>query len=436
MSYSSPVTSDVEVDPALGVDLVIDPPTEFQENRNIGVRCGVLEEAENLDDTRDLLHVMLQWMAADRAEKRVDREERRKRFDQISTRLDRLESLMTEQQRWAITNWQQQLEEQAEVRRGLDGLKKELEHLSEEIQVKHTTTHSPTFGRLSTEPAGNHTQRIRTLRDQLVASPADQPPNGDDLGKQTHQQVYSSTTIKQVPPRLPDLPQIPANRSFERTFPIIETSPNSFSGHRSPGLQLMQFDGETSWESYCVHLETVSEANGWDDDICRSHVAANLRGRALEFFQTLDREVQRDLSRLIRALERRFGSKQNMGVIQNKFRNRHQKTNESLEEFAADIQRLGRTAHPSWPSGVISELCLSQFLDGIGDLDLQCVVRDREPKNIDDALDIAERLELNRKTARTTRKLTVRTAEMHPPLETPQVLPTRVPLPGNENEST
>lgn len=170
--------------------------------------------------------------------------------------------------------------------------------------------------------------------------------------------------------------------------------------------------------------------------MCRCHVAANLRGKALEFFQTLERDVQQDFDRLVKSFKRRFGSKQTIGVMQAKFRNRQQKLNESLEEFAADVQRLGRAAHPNWPLNVMSELCLSQFLDGISDFDVQCVVRDREPKNIEEALDLAEKLESNRKTARSTRKLAVRTADVQLPPDLAETDGEKTSSSGNDNEST
>lgn len=386
---------------------------------NNGVRCGVADETENLGDTRSMLQIMLEWMALDRTEKRVEKAERRKSFERLTARLDQLEALVTEQ-----------LTTQTRIQSALRDIKNDHKSLQQEMRTINNTLLLSTPKEPSANRDIDHTQRIEILRDEIRRSSLGGPSSINNV-----RATDASTMRKPREPRLSDLPSLPQQPMFDETYPVndeIQDSPNE----PRINLQLMQFDGESPWESYCVHLETVTEANRWTEDVCRRHVAANFRGKALEFFQTLDRDIQHNFRRLVKSFKRRFGDKQTTGVAQTKFRNRHQKVNESLEEFAADIQRLARAAHPSWPPNVVSELCLTQFLDGISDIDLQCVVRDREPQNLDEALDLAEKLETNRKTARTTRKLAVRTADVSQTLASPQTDNQKLWNSGNDSEST
>lgn len=198
----------------------------------------------------------------------------------------------------------------------------------------------------------------------------------------------------------------------------------------------MQFDGKTSWESYVTHLRTVADANSWDEGATRIHLAANLRDRALDYYQMLDPDTQHNYKKLIASLGRRFGMKLSPCAAQTKFQTRHQRPRETLEEFATDIKQLGRAAHPSYPASVVSELCLTQFLNGIDDTELQCGVRDWDPRSLEEALSIAERLESNRITTRAMKRLSVREATITDPPEPSCNDTTASSKPGNENEST
>ena len=67
-------------------------------------------------------------------------------------------------------------------------------------------------------------------------------------------------------------------------------------------------------------------------------------------------------------------------------RNRHQRANETLQEFEADIARLVRSAYPGLPDDTYESLATEKFLDGLRELETQQAVKLARPKTLNEAL--------------------------------------------------
>ncbi|KAJ8942434.1 hypothetical protein NQ318_006237, partial [Aromia moschata] len=99
-----------------------------------------------------------------------------------------------------------------------------------------------------------------------------------------------------------------------------------------------QFDGKSSWVNYLRQFEAAAKANGWSLAGARALTLA-LRGDATDILQTLSLEEQEDYHQLVRHLEMRYGQSHLEHVYHSQLKNRYQKSNESLQEFEADIAR-------------------------------------------------------------------------------------------------
>ncbi|UYV85140.1 hypothetical protein LAZ67_X004709 [Cordylochernes scorpioides] len=92
------------------------------------------------------------------------------------------------------------------------------------------------------------------------------------------------------------------------------------------------------------------------------------------------------MERLIHALTLRFGDDilQPYHVV--KLKNRHQKRDGTLQELAADVERLARLAFPDCPRHVQDLLAHQNFVDAIEDPECQQSVRMSEAKTLQEAL--------------------------------------------------
>lgn len=350
----------------------------------------------SMEDAVASLNLILQWMATDREEKRVAREENRHRHETLRRELEELKDLVVQEQ-----NTRE--EQQARMEEYIRSLQHEVMEMKRILERTHndlvSAVSSPKMDAAPRSPTlSDHTRRLEDLRSRVNEQHFDQR---DEQTPRTHPPVAAPRATQQV--RVSDVPTIPSQTFLGTVNSTFRQGEVAEPDHNKQ-IPLMQYDGSIPWERYWVHVETVALANNWSQGTCRMMIAGNLRGEALEFYGLLDDDVKYNYPQMLEALQRRFGQKQSTSALQVQLYNRRQKPAERARDFAAAIQRLGRDAHPKWPSDVIEEICLNQFLKGLVDSELQCAVRDRYPANLRRAVEIAEGLEANREAVRESRK--------------------------------
>lgn len=120
-------------------------------------------------------------------------------------------------------------------------------------------------------------------------------------------------------------------------------------------------------------------------------LAASLRDDALAVLGALPRHIPLDFSTLCQALERKFGGVQGTHVTT--FRVRTQRQKESITEFGFDLQRLAALAFPDCPMNSVQKLVVSQFLEGLRDINTKVMVQMSRPGSLDEALRTALEVE-------------------------------------------
>ncbi|KAJ8949261.1 hypothetical protein NQ318_022774 [Aromia moschata] len=161
-----------------------------------------------------------------------------------------------------------------------------------------------------------------------------------------------------------------------------------------------QFDGKSSWVNYLRQFEAAARANGWSLAEKATALTLALRGDATDILQTLSLEEQDDYHQLVKHFEMRYGQSHLEHVYHSQLKNRYQKSNESLQEFEADIARLVRLAYSSTPENVMERLAVQAFLDGLRDTETRQALTLARPSKLVDALARALEFEAAKQSCR------------------------------------
>ncbi|KAJ8952765.1 hypothetical protein NQ318_008081 [Aromia moschata] len=146
------------------------------------------------------------------------------------------------------------------------------------------------------------------------------------------------------------------------------------------------YDGQSSWSMYRRQFEAAAKANGWTPQEMATSLVISLRGQALEILQSIPEEQQNDYDRIVGALEIRYGHKYLRQVYQSQIKSRQQRTNESLQEYEADIERLIHLAYPQAPKEFLEQIGIQTFIDGLLDTEMQQALLLGRHATISDAL--------------------------------------------------
>ncbi|KAJ8962167.1 hypothetical protein NQ318_018124 [Aromia moschata] len=139
------------------------------------------------------------------------------------------------------------------------------------------------------------------------------------------------------------------------------------------------YDGQSSWSMYRRQF-------GWTSQEMATSLVISLRGQALEILQSIPEEQQNDYDSIIGALEIRYGHKYLRQVYQSQIKSRQQRSNESLQEYEADIERLIHLAYPQAPKEFLEQIGIQTFIDGLVDTEMQQALRLGRHTTISDAL--------------------------------------------------
>ncbi|KAJ8932525.1 hypothetical protein NQ318_012846 [Aromia moschata] len=133
------------------------------------------------------------------------------------------------------------------------------------------------------------------------------------------------------------------------------------------------YDGQSSWSMYRRQFEAAAKANG----LTPQEMATSL---------SIPEEQQNDYDRIVGALEIRYGHKYLRQVYQSQIKSRQQRSNESLQEYEADIERLIHLAYPQAPKEFLEQIGIQTFIDGLVDTEMQQALRLGRHTTISDVL--------------------------------------------------
>ncbi|XP_069964609.1 uncharacterized protein [Bactrocera oleae] len=160
----------------------------------------------------------------------------------------------------------------------------------------------------------------------------------------------SSTEVDELRDRL---------RELQLNWPIVSTA--------SAKAKPPSFDGTVPFHVFKLQFKNTASSNNWNsgDKVAALFVA--LKGSAAETLHTIPNCQASSYEMLMGALERWYGSELKKQIVQMELRNRRQKTNESLQEFATEIERLTHLAYAHKSMEYIEDTNIQTFVNRIRD---------------------------------------------------------------------
>ncbi|XP_049306171.1 uncharacterized protein LOC125776686 [Bactrocera dorsalis] len=134
-------------------------------------------------------------------------------------------------------------------------------------------------------------------------------------------------------------------------------------------LKALTFDGSIPFQIFKLQFEKTAMANNWNAADKVVSLFVSLKGPAAEILQTIPDCERDNYEALMSAIERRYGSEHRKQIYQIELQNRGQKMNESLQEFATEIERLAHLANADAPVDYIERVKIQSFINGIRDVD-------------------------------------------------------------------
>jgi len=170
------------------------------------------------------------------------------------------------------------------------------------------------------------------------------------------------------------------------------TSPSGFnhsrSSHHSTKPKFPLYEGEGNFKSYLISFEMVAEANGIDPVEWGFHLASCLRKKAQDILGVLTREQRNNYHELVLALFNRFEPPNQTEIFRAQLKQRTRKPRESASELAHDIKFLVLKAYPLADPSFQRRLELDSYYDSLKNTALAYQVFARQPKTIDQAVQL------------------------------------------------
>ena len=161
----------------------------------------------------------------------------------------------------------------------------------------------------------------------------------------------------------------------------IKVKPEKFSG--SAG---------SSFHSFLAQFENCAEINQWNEEERRLMLRSSLTGNALQILWDLGSDKEYSYEELVAMLTARYGSKGQAESFRMQLRARRQSKGESLSSLMQDIRKIITFAYPGRTSSLVEELARDAFIEALYDRNLALQVMIKEPKGLDDAFQLASKL--------------------------------------------
>jgi len=155
-----------------------------------------------------------------------------------------------------------------------------------------------------------------------------------------------------------------------------------------------KFDGQCSFESFMVQFSNCAEYNKCNEAQKLAHLRNSLEKDADTILWDYGKETTTSWKGLTEILETRFGGKAMAEKYGIELRNRRRTTDETLQSLHSDIRRLAALAYNGVTPEMRDQVTCDSFLDALGDPELAFKIRERQPTDLDSALQIALQLEV------------------------------------------
>lgn len=182
----------------------------------------------------------------------------------------------------------------------------------------------------------------------------------------------------------------------DKDYARKRSSPN-FGGKQSnivfnASQQIGRFDGRNEpLENFLAKFEGCADHLNWSDSEKQFHLRLCLTGPAAQILWDSSKTDTAD--KIIELLRNRYGSLGQAERWRTELKIRKRRPNESLQELYSDVLRLFSLAYPKCDNDVFATFLRDAFLDSLNNQQLYVRIVEKEPSNIDEALQCAMRFE-------------------------------------------
>ena len=117
-----------------------------------------------------------------------------------------------------------------------------------------------------------------------------------------------------------------------------------------------------------------------------------LRGKALDYFENLPKEIRLEFDSLCEMFERRFGRQEALATMRSKLKCITQRVEESLAEFGERALKVASEGYVGMTGQWVQALAVDVFLVGCLDKRSALSSMNKEPQTIDEAVKLMRRL--------------------------------------------
>ena len=184
------------------------------------------------------------------------------------------------------------------------------------------------------------------------------------------------------------------------------------------------FDGETTgWSEWMDHFESVAAVNKWDSGEDRlKWLRVRLTGKARTAFRRLPDDVKADYGTCVEALQRRFNPDSKRQLYMVELNAKTKRRDENWAAFGDAVRVLADKAYPDLAENARERLALNQFLEQIENSQVAFSVKQKRPRNVEEAAAAVIELESYlRSTGKPSRVNDVSSQEQEP--ETQHTVP-------------
>jgi hypothetical protein len=179
--------------------------------------------------------------------------------------------------------------------------------------------------------------------------------------------------------------------SIKSRSSVVKRSPVKPNTTKKFSASLGTFDGSTCLRSFLQKFSYHSKYYGWSEEDKLFQLYSCLTGAAAQML-TCNREVK-SVDRILELLETRFGTGNRCEIYRLELKNRRRAPGEKLQVLYQDICRLMSLAYPDPNIDLVDLLARDFYLDALNDHSFKVRILEREPKTLDEALQISLKLE-------------------------------------------
>ena len=162
---------------------------------------------------------------------------------------------------------------------------------------------------------------------------------------------------------------------------------------RSREMKLDKFDGTADVDTFLAKFEICARHNEWGEKERLAQLRYALINDAAQILWDMGSEEVASSSELISQLRLRYGAEQQTALYRTQLKCRRRTKGESLGTLVHDIRRMVALAYPGPTSSIKEAVACDAFLDALNDPEMALKVREREPPSLEEAFQIALRLE-------------------------------------------